>query len=156
PTGVAIAGNDLFVADTGNNTIREIELDSGEVATLAGTPDPVGGSADGICDLASFRSPGGLAADGAGNLYVADTGNDTIRKIEIATEKVTTSAGVVGVRGIAGGIGTRATFNSPGGIAWDGAGSLLVADTGNRSIRQIEIATADVVGVGGVVAGACQ
>ena len=88
-------------------------------------------------------SPIGIATDGAGNLYVADTGNSTIRKIVIATRAVTTFAGVAGETGSVDGTGAAARFTGPNAIASDGAGNLYVGD-GNGTIRKIAIASAAV------------
>src|SRR5262249_31718944 len=97
-----------------------------------------------------------IAADGAGNLFVADTANHTIRKIVIATGAVSTFAGVAGETGSAGGIGAQARFNAPSGIASDGVGDLYVADTRNQLIRLISLDSGDVVGIAGAVAPNCH
>jgi len=104
------------------------------VSTFAGL-SPYSG-ADGTGALATFNGPYASVSDGAGNLYVADSSNDTIRKIVIATGAVTTVAGQVGVSGAADGTGTAATFSVPEGIATDGI-YLYVVDTGNNKIRKI-------------------
>ena len=82
-----------------------------------------------------------MAADGAGNLFVADHTNYTIRKVVIATRVVTTLAGTSGTWGRADGTGAAALFDGPSGVATDGAGNLYVADLGNHTIRKIVIAT---------------
>jgi sugar lactone lactonase YvrE len=150
PTGVAAddAGN-LFVTDTGNSTIRKIVIATGTVTTFAGTASQPG-SADGTGGAAAFSSPAGIAADGAGNLYVADTANSTIRKVVIATAGVTTLAGTPGQLGSADGTGSAARFAYPTGIAADGGGSLYVTDAGNDTIRRIVIATGAVTTLAGV------
>jgi sugar lactone lactonase YvrE len=127
------AGN-LYVADTGNNTIRKV-TPAGVVTTLAGVPGSAG-SADGPGATARFASPSGIAVDGAGNLYVADTGNNTIRKVTPAGV-VTTLAGVPGSAGSADGAGAQTRFRGPAGIAADSAGNVYVADSGNNTIRKI-------------------
>ena len=134
PDGVATdsAGN-VYVADTGNYTICKI-TSAGAVSTLAGTAGV--GHADGAGAAASFQSPYGVAADNAGNVYVADFGNSTIRKITPAGA-VSTLAGTAGVRGHVDGIGAAASFQSPFGVAADSAGNVYVADLGNSTIRKI-------------------
>jgi sugar lactone lactonase YvrE len=134
PSGVALDGSGaLYVADTANNTIRKIV--AGAVTTLAGLPGG-SGSADGTSGFARFNTPYGVAVDSAGNSYVADTQNHTIRKIT-AAGVVTTLAGQAGVSGAVDGTGTAAQFNQPGGVAVDGRGTVYVADTFNHSIRMI-------------------
>ena len=138
PYGIATDGTSLFVADTGNSTIRKIDITSGLVSTLTGSAG-VPGSADGTGTAALFQAPCGITTDGT-DLYVADTGNNTIRKVVISTGVVTTLAGSAGVSGSTDGTGTAATFHTPYGVATDGI-SLFVADTGNSTIRKIDIAS---------------
>jgi NHL repeat len=140
PSGITTDGLNLYVADTYNHTIRKIAISTGEVSTLAGSSG-VAGFADGIGTAASFIGPRGLTTDGT-NLYVADTGNNEIRKIVIATTEVSTLAGL-GVPGSMDGVGSAATFNYPAGITTDGT-NLYVADVNNSVIRKIEIVTAKV------------
>jgi streptogramin lyase len=135
PRGVATdsAGN-VYVAEVGNNTIRKI-TPLGAVTTLAGTAGP-GGSTDATGAAASFSSPFGVATNSAGNVYVADQGNSTIRSITPAGV-VTTFAGAVSVIGSADATGAAATFNGPAGVATDSAGNVYVAEVGNNTIRKI-------------------
>ena len=138
PTGLAIdsTGN-VYVSDTTNNIIRKITA-TGDVTTLAGL-DGVSGSQDGNGGAAFFNHPTGLTIDGAGNLYVADTGNSVIRKIT-STGTVTTVAGLAGIAGLLDGGGNGAFFNQPQAIGIDVAGNLYVADTGNAALRKINSA----------------
>ena len=99
---------------------------------LAGNP----GTVDGSGSVARFNSPAAVAVDGSGNLYVADYGNHTIRKITPAGS-VTTFAGKAGFFGSANGSGNAARFISPIGLTFDNAGNLCVADSGNHTIRKI-------------------
>jgi sugar lactone lactonase YvrE len=148
PVGVAVDGaGNLYVADDENNRIRTIVIAIGDVATLAGDGTPFA-FADGIGTSARFYSPTGVALDGAGNLYVADSRNHRIRKIVIATGDVTTIAGS-GTAGFADGPGAAAQFNEPSGVAVDGAGNLYVADYNNHRIRKIVIASGDVTTLAG-------
>jgi sugar lactone lactonase YvrE len=94
------------------------------------------GSADGTGTAASFDLPGGVAADRAGNIYVSDSNNNTIRKIAPG-RVVTTLAGTPGVTGSADGTGAAARFWVPQGLAIDGSGNIYVADRGNNTIRKI-------------------
>ena len=138
PQGVAVDSTGiLYVADTGNHTIRKI-TPAGVVTTLAGSAG-ISGSADGLGTGARFYLPSGVAVDTAFNVYVADTRNYTIRKIT-AVGVVTTiagSAGNVGSADAVAGPGSAARFNNPEGLAVDTAGKVFVADTGNHTIREI-------------------
>lgn len=129
------AGN-LYVADTNNNTIRQI-TPAGMVTTLAGG---VGfwGSTDDTGAAARFANPYAIVADGSGNLYIADTGNHTVRKVEIATGVVTTVAGSAGAQGSTDGTGAAALLRQPYGIAFDSStGNIYLSDTYNHTIREI-------------------
>ncbi len=147
PTGVAVdtAGN-VFVADTNNNEVRKVTA-AGAVTTLAGLAGTTG-SADGSGSAARFNGPSGIVADAAGNLYVADTLNHTIRKITPGGA-VSTIAGSAGTSGFANGTSSAALFHGPQGLALDAAGDLFVADTNNNAIRKLVIATSVVTTVAG-------
>ena len=135
PSGIAVdALGPLYVTDTGNDTIRTISA-AGVVATLAGSPEQAG-SADGSGSAARFSSPLGIAVDSGGNLYVADSGNQTVRKVT-PSGAVSTLAGSPGLSGSADGTGSAARFNNPTGVAVDSAGNVYVADTGNGAVRRI-------------------
>ncbi len=135
----ADASGNVYVADSTNHTIRQI-TPAGVVTTLAGTAGSAG-STNGTGAAARFNFPVGLIPDGAGNLFVVDSDNHTIRQIVIATGAVTTLAGTAGSGGSTNGTGAAARFQWPRGIVSDGAGTLYVADTANYTIRQIVIAT---------------
>lgn len=156
PEGVAVDGaGNVYVAESGSNTIRLV-TPAGDTTTFAGTAFTTG-SADGTGSAAQFNGPQGVAADGAGNIYVADSYNYTIRKITPAGE-VTTLAGLAGVSGSANGTGTAARFGFPMGVAVDDAGNVYVADTDNHTIRKItsagEVTTlAGLAGTSGIADG---
>lgn len=136
-TGVATDGNgNVYVADSGNNTIRKIEIASRTVTTLAGDPLASAGSADGIGAAARFSGPCGLDADTSGNVYVADCGNHTIRKID-PDGVVTTIAGIAGAPGHVDGDASAASFFLPADVALDADGNVYVADQANFAIRKI-------------------
>ena len=135
PSGVAIdsAGN-VYVADTFNNTIRKISPGA-VVSTFAGMAG-VTGSMDGTGAAAQFNAPIGVAVDSSDNVYVADSGNNTVRKITPGGV-VTTLAGLAGSAGSMDGTGSGARFNGPRAVAVDSAFNVYVADTFNHTIRKI-------------------
>jgi sugar lactone lactonase YvrE len=151
PDGVAVdsAGN-VYVADTVNATIRKVTA-GGVVTTLAGTAE-MAGSMDGTGAAARFNSPDGVAVDSAGNVYVADRSNDTIRKMT-AGEVVTTLAGTTGMIGTVDGTGAAARFRFPQGVVVDSAGNLYVADSSNQTIRKVTAGgvVMTLAGAGGMV-----
>jgi sugar lactone lactonase YvrE len=134
PYGIAAdSSSNLYIADYGNHKIRKVTPE-GLVSTYAGTG--VQGSTDGISSEATFFYPTGVAVDDAtGNIFVADYGNNLIRKIT-PQGLVTTIAGS-GVTGSNDGIGTAASFSGPFDIAIDTLGNLYVADAGNNNIRKV-------------------
>ena len=135
PTGAALdtSGN-IYVADFANHTIRKI-TPAGFVSTLAGAAGKPG-SADGIRDAARFKQVHDVAVDSNGQVYAADFGNHTIRKIT-PDGVVTTLAGLAGNPGSADGAGTTARFCAPYAVAVDNASNIYVADTSNHTIRKI-------------------
>lgn len=134
-----LVGTDLFVTTPWHYTVRKIDLNVSPevVSTLAGTHMTYG-SSDGIGTNATFSRVTGMASDGT-YLYVADSTNNTIRRIEIANQTVITVAGD-GSRGYADDIGTAAKLNRPGGLVLVGS-TIYFSDTGNHSIRTYNIAT---------------
>jgi len=136
PSGVAVDGaGNIYVADKGNDVIREI-TPAGVVSTLAGQPNNPG-SADGTNGSAQFDYPFNITVDGATNLYITDSINQTIRKLAPvgANWVVTTIAGQVQINGAANGIGTNAQFSGPTGIVVDRATNIYVADGYGDTIR---------------------
>jgi hypothetical protein len=135
PYGVAVdtAGN-VFVADWGNHTIRKV-TSAGVVTTLAGTAGSFG-STDGTGSAARFKGHTGVAVDTAGNVFVADYNNHTIRKVTSAGV-VTTLAGTAGIFGSTDATGSAARFYWPFGVAVDTAGNVFVTDRSNHTIRKV-------------------
>jgi DNA-binding beta-propeller fold protein YncE len=134
PEGLAVdADGNVFVADYQSSDIRRI-TPSGVATTLAGSGFQ--GHQDGVGLAAEFLDPMGVAVDGDGTLYVADTGNQVIRKITPAGE-VTTFAGTAEQGGSADGTGPDARFSWISGVAVDGAGDLYVTDGDNSTVRRI-------------------
>jgi sugar lactone lactonase YvrE len=136
PYGLALdTAQNLYIADTSNNVIRELALSSGVITTVAGTIGA--GYVDGPATAAKFSTPWGLSITPDGTLYIADQNNNVIRKV--------TPAGIVstvvgsGTRGFSGdgGPGSSASLNSPAAVAVDVAGNIYVADSGNNRIRKL-------------------
>ncbi len=145
PWGIAVDGfTNIYVADYNSNVIRKVSrigsTANWAVTTLAGSPGQAG-SNDGTNNGARFNQPTGLACDPAGNVYVADSANFTVRKLaRDATGTnwiVTTIAGQAGIYGRNDGLGTNATFSNPYGLASDPSGNIYVTDGGNGLIRVI-------------------
>ncbi len=137
PWGVAVDGaGDLFIADSFNNVIREVSP-AGIITTVAGN-GKIGYSGDGgLARNATFFDPRGVAVDAVGDLFIADTYNDVIRKVS-PSGLITTVAGT-GTQGYSGdgGPATAATLDGPWGVAVDTTGNLFIADLGNRVIRKV-------------------
>ena len=145
----------LYVADTYNNTIRQIDITTSNysVVTIAGNALAAPGSTDAnIGTNARFNVPSGITINGS-NLYVTDSENNTIRQIGIngtATWPVTTFAGTAGQMGSNDGAGSAAQFDYPIGITTDGTDFLYVADAYNDTIRQISLQSRDVTTYAGI------
>jgi trimeric autotransporter adhesin len=130
------SGN-MFLADTGNNRIRKV-TSSGAISTVAGNGN-IGFTGDGgAATSAALNGPRGVAVDGAGNIYIADSLNMRIRKV--STSGVISTIAGTGVAGFAGdgGAALNAQFSSPQGIAVDGSGNIYIADRGNARVRRID------------------
>jgi len=148
------AGNLLF-ADTDNNCVRKIDA-GGKISTVAGQCGQTksGSTGDGgPATSALFAQPKGIALDSAGDLYIADTGNSRIRRVDASSGLITTVAGT-GVLSFSGdgGTATKAALNRPQGVAIDSSGNLWIADSGNYRVRMVAAASGQintVVGNGG-------
>lgn len=149
PNGLVIdAAGNLFLADWGNHTVRRI-TPAGVVSTLAGTPGALG-SADGTGAAARFYHPTGVAVDSAGNVYVSDTPNHTIRRITPAGV-VTTLAGQAGAAGHTDGSGSAARLNQPAWLSLSPSGDLFFTSGAGDTVRKLTPAgvVTTVVGVAG-------
>jgi sugar lactone lactonase YvrE len=146
PQNAAVnAAGDVFIADTYNNRVVKV-TPQGKVVTVAGD-GAAGYSGDGrLAAFAELNSPTGLAVDANGNLYIADSANNVIRRVDARTAIITTAAGDFaadkandGLGGFSGdgGPATSAQLNDPQGLAVDGAGDLFIADTFNNAVREV-------------------
>ncbi|MDQ6836984.1 MAG: NHL repeat-containing protein [Actinomycetota bacterium] len=139
PQAVALdAAGNLYIDDSGNQRIREVTASSGIITTVAGNGS-FGFSGDGgLATSAALGNPGGVAVDAAGNLFIADSGNQRVREVTASSGIITTVAGN-GTTGFSGdgGPATAAGLNSPQGVALDTAGNLYIADQGNHVVREV-------------------
>lgn len=140
--GIATDGTSIYVSDAANHAIRKVNATTGDTTTIAGGSK---GTANGVGKAAQFQNPGGLAIDG-GFLYIADTGDGTIRRMDLASTEVTTFMGLSGVNESKDGDATQATFARPARLAADGIGNIFVTETpnfesggGSSTIRRIDI-----------------
>src|SRR5260370_29175894 len=146
PAGLASDGRAVYVSSSRNNAITSIDLTSKSLTVVAGTIFQQG-SNDGIGDAARFNSPDGMTIVGQ-DLYICDTNNSDIRKLNIPSRTVTTIAGTANIAGTEDGHGTAAHFNLPTQIATDGQ-ALYIADSGNSAIRRITLADMNVKTIAG-------
>jgi sugar lactone lactonase YvrE len=139
PSAVAfdLAGN-LYIADLGNNVVREVSAKTGIISTIAGNGSPGYSGDGGIATSAALNQPAGIAVDNAGDIYIADLTNCAIREVSAKTGIISTIAGngICGYGGD-GGPAASAELNGPSGIALDLAGDLFIADTYNQGIRKV-------------------
>jgi sugar lactone lactonase YvrE len=140
PNSVAVdsAGN-LYIADGWNRRIRKVDAATGTIRTIAGTGEQGYGGDGGPATEAGLYSPGGVAVDGSGNVYIADSANHRIRKIDAATATISTIAGI-GEGGYSGdgGLATGARLSFPGGVATGSDCRVFIADSENHRIRVLK------------------
>ncbi len=141
PFGVVVDGSgNLFIADAGNHRIRRVDGVTGIISTVAGTGGG-GFNGDGIpATTAQLRLPRGVVVDGSGNLFIADTDNNRIRRVDGVTGIISTvaGAGILGFNGD-GILATTARLNFPPVVVVGGSGNLFIADTNNHRIRKVQI-----------------
>jgi sugar lactone lactonase YvrE len=150
PQGLAVtAAGDIFISDTGNQRIRKVDHKTGNITTVAGNGF-IGSIGDGGPGTsAEVNSPTALAVDGTGNLYIADTGSNRVRVLTPGgTINAFAGNGVAGYGGDTG-LATAALLNAPGGLAIDASGNVVIADTSNHRVRQVDIGTGIITTIAG-------
>ena len=139
PAAVAVdrAGN-LFIADTGNNVVREVTAANGQIKTVAGSGTWGYGGDGSAATSARLKGPNAILVDSSGNIFFADSGNNEIREVVASSGKILPVAGN-GAQGYSGDSGpaTSANLSSPSGIFMDGGGNLFIADSANHVIREV-------------------
>jgi sugar lactone lactonase YvrE len=139
PLGMAFdpSGN-VFIADTGNQRIRRVDASTGIITTVAGTGNAGYSGDGGLAAAAQISHPAAIATDSQGNLYIADSGNAAIRKVDVRTGIISTVAGT-GIIGFSGdnAAAVAAKLNQPLGITVDAHNNLFISDTGNQRIREV-------------------
>jgi len=167
PAGVALDGaGNLYIADSLHNRIRMVCASAtsatihgttctgaGKISTIVGNGSSTYTGDSGPAASATLNTPDGVALDGAGNLYIADSGNNVIRRVTAATGVITTVAGN-GAPGTSTSVGdgsaaTLANLNQPWGVTLDGSGNLFIADTANHRIRRVDAVTGIITTVAG-------
>lgn len=151
PAGLAIdAADNLYIADHDNHVIRRVDAVTGIITTYAGTGTAGYSGNGGPATLAQLWNPIRLTFDSSGDLYIAEYGNNVIRKIDTATGIITTVAGT-GTAGYSGngGPATSALLNAPEGLSFDAAGNLYFTDTGNFIVRRVDAVTGIITTIAG-------
>lgn len=151
PNGLALdSAGGLFIADDGNNVIREVAAGTGTITTVAGTGAAGYSGDDGAATAAMLNGPANLAVDSAGNLFIADDNNNRLREVTANNGHIATVAGTGWCCYSGdGGPAAQAALNQPNHIALDGAGNLFIADDYNHRIREVVAATGIITTVAG-------
>jgi sugar lactone lactonase YvrE len=152
PSGIVIDGaGNFYISDTLNQRVRRVDAKTGLISTVAGTGS-VGFSGDGGQGTSAMLSnPAGLAMDGVGALYIADSGNHAVRRLDLVTGILTTVAGELGQQGYLGdgGAATSAKLNTPEGVCFDLGGNMIISDTQNNAVRKVNASTGNISTIAG-------
>ena len=159
PSGVAVdAAGNVYIADTGNNFV-EIVTPDGNLKVIAGGGGTLPSTTSGPATSALLNGPRGVAVDTAGNVYIADTGNNFVEVVDFVSGHISLLAGGGGTTPQASqasndwdghfGLGTNIALNGPRGVAVDASGIVYIADTGNNVIERVTSSILSVVAGGG-------
>jgi sugar lactone lactonase YvrE len=157
PGGVAVdSSGNVYIADTTNNRIRKVDASTGIITTIAG-----GGTGNAACTFSgtattvTLNAPRGVAVDASGNVYIADTGNNCVRKVVGTTVSQVAGGGTGNTVCTFSGTATTVTLSGPRGVAVNSSGNVYIADTGNNCIRKVVTTTISQVAGGGTGNTAC-
>jgi len=151
PEGVCVDGwGNIYIGDTENHRIRKVSL-SGNISTVAGTGSHGFSGDGGLAINAELNKPNGVFIDPSGSIFIADTDNHCIRKVDAASGNISTVAGKGGMGGWSpnGGVATNTKLDRPRGVFVDAAGDIFIADTDSCRIRKVDVATGNILGVAG-------
>lgn len=151
PAGIAVdAVGNLIVADTGNSVIREVNAQTGLIATIAGNGTAGYQGDNGLATAAELNHPAAIAVDGAGNIFVSDSGNNRVRRIDATTGAIALYAGSGSPTYNGDGMAaTLASLSNPQSLVLDDAGNLYLTDTGHNLVREVLAATGNIQSVAG-------
>jgi hypothetical protein len=143
PSEVAVDGlGNIYISDAGNHRIRKVSASTGNISTVAGNGTAAYGGDGSAATSANLANPFGVALDVSGNIYIADVGNNRIRKVSASTGIISTVAGNgIATYGGDGSIATSANLNNPRGVLVDGLGNIYIADGDNNKIRKVSAST---------------
>jgi signal peptidase I len=149
PRGIAVdSSGNIYIADTTNNRIRKVDATTGVITTIAGGGASTACTFNGAATSVSLSGPRGVAVDGSGNVYIADTGRNCVRKV-VGTTVSQVAGGGASTACTFNGAATSVSLSAPGGVAVDSSGTVYIADTGRNCVRKVVGTTVSQVAGGG-------